>query len=93
MGGYYGAAVRPAKVTIIRRATLRSRLIMVESQTTQALADVKLAASGLEQLLSGSRKREADAAELRKMHELRTLVMYATQDVALRRRLCGAPSQ
>ena len=65
MGGYYGAAVRPAKVTIIRRATLRSRLIMVESQTTQALADVKLAASGLEQLLSGSRKREADAAELR----------------------------
>ena len=65
MGGYYDAAVRPAKVTIIRRATLRSRLIMVESQTTQALADVKLAASGLEQLLSGSRKREADAAELR----------------------------
>ena len=35
----------------------------------------------------------ADAAELRKMHELRNLVMYATQDAALRRRLCGAPSQ
>ena len=35
----------------------------------------------------------ADAGELRRMHELRNLVMYATRDVALRRRLCGAPSQ
>ena len=35
----------------------------------------------------------ADAAELGRMHELRNHVLYAIRDVALRRRLCGAPSQ
>jgi len=35
----------------------------------------------------------ADETELRRMHELRNHVLYATRDVALRQRLCGAPSQ
>ena len=59
------SAKRTQTVASQQAADMKSRLIMVESQTTQALADGKLAASGLEQLLSGSRKREADAAELR----------------------------
>ena len=40
-----------------------------------------------------SRALNRDAAALHKMHQLRNDVMYATRDVALRRRLCGAPSQ
>ena len=35
----------------------------------------------------------ADAGELRRMHTLRNLVLFAVHDVALRRRLCGRPSQ
>ena len=35
----------------------------------------------------------ADAGELRRMHTLRNHVLFAVHDVALRRRLCGRPSQ
>ena len=46
-----GSSKRAQTVASQQAADMKSRLIMVESQTTQALADGKLAASGLEQLL------------------------------------------